>query len=92
MKWKRATVGLLAAACAVAAAASERSRTLRAEFMRLHPCPSTGQPRGACPGWQVDHVEALVCGGRDELANLQWLTVEAHRQKTRVEVKLCRRR
>jgi hypothetical protein len=33
-----------------------------------------------------------VCGGRDELANLQWLEVEPHRQKTRVEVKLCRSR
>ena len=74
------------------ASGADRSRVLRAEFMRLHPCPSTGQTRGACPGWQVDHIEALVCGGRDELGNLQWLTVEAHRQKTRVEVKLCRGR
>jgi 5-methylcytosine-specific restriction endonuclease McrA len=80
---------LLAAATA---GAGGRSRTLRAEFMRLHPCPSTGLTRGACPGWQVDHIEALVCGGRDELANLQWLEVEPHRQKTRVEVKLCRSR
>lgn len=58
--------------------------------MRLNPCPSTGKPSGPCPGWQVDHIEALVCGGRDELANLQWLQVEPHREKTRVEVKLCR--
>jgi 5-methylcytosine-specific restriction endonuclease McrA len=71
---------------------SDRSRALRAEFLRQHPCPSTGLPRGACPGWQVDHIEALVCGGRDELRNLQWLTIEEHRQKTRVEVKLCRGR
>ena len=74
------------------AGAADRSRVLRAEFQRHHPCQSTGLSRGACPGWQVDHREALVCGGRDELANLQWLTIEAHRQKTRVEVKLCRGR
>jgi hypothetical protein len=63
---------------------------LRAEFLRLNPCPATGKSRGACPGWQIDHREALICGGRDELANLQWLTVEDHKAKTRVEVKLCR--
>ncbi len=65
---------------------------LRAEFQRLSPCPSTGKPRGPCPGYQIDHREALICGGRDELANLQWLPVAEHREKTRVEVKLCRRR
>ena len=84
---------LLAAALALGtlpAPAAERSRTLRAEFMRLNPCPSTGATSGPCPGWQVDHIEALVCGGRDELATLQWLPVADHRAKTRVEVKLCR--
>ena len=65
---------------------------LRAEFQRSNPCPSTGRPRGPCPGYQVDHREALICGGRDELANLQWLPVVEHREKTRVEVKLCRPR
>ena len=60
--------------------------------MRLNTCPSTGATKGACRGWQVDHREALVCGGRDELANLQWLAVAEHHEKTRVEVKLCRGR
>lgn len=72
------------------AAAVERSRTLRAEFMRANPCPANGQTRGACPGYQVDHREALICGGKDEIANLQWLTIAEHKEKTRVEVKLCR--
>ena len=40
----------------VYATGAERSRVLRAEFMRLNPCPSTGLPCGACPGWQVDHA------------------------------------
>ena len=77
---------------AIGASPSSRSPALRAEFMRQQPCPSTGATRGACPGWQVDHREALVCGGKDELQNLQWLTVAEHREKTRVEVKLCRKR
>jgi hypothetical protein len=69
-----------------------RSRALHAEFQRLNPCPATGEPRGACPGYEVDHRAALICGGRDELQNLQWLTVAEHREKTKVEVKLCRGR
>jgi hypothetical protein len=88
----RPALGVLCLVLAAAAGAADRSRMLRAEFMRLNPCPATGATRGACPGWQVDHREALICGGRDELQNLQWLPVAAHREKTRVEVKLCRAR
>lgn len=62
------------------------------EFRRANPCPATGQTRGACPGWQVDHVQALVCGGRDEPANLQWLTAQEHREKTRRDMRGCRAR
>lgn len=86
------TLLLFAVAGIGVATAADRSRALRAEFQRLNPCPSTGKPRGACPGYHVDHREALVCGGRDELRNLQWLPVAEHREKTRVEVKLCRSR
>jgi len=63
---------------------------MRAEFVRQQPCPSTGKISGPCPGYQVDHREALICGGRDNLQNLQWLDTETHKAKTRVEVKLCR--
>jgi hypothetical protein len=88
----RAVASILAVTASTVAPAFDRSPTVRAEFVRLNPCPSTGATRGPCPGWHVDHIEALVCGGRDELANLQWLPVDAHREKTLVEVKLCRRR
>lgn len=74
------------------AESADRSPALRAEFQRQHPCPSTGQPRGACPGYQVDHIQALKCGGRDELGNLQWLAVEAHKEKTRRDMRGCRNR
>ena len=69
-----------------------RSSAVRAEFVRANPCPATGKPRGPCPGWEVDHRHALVCGGRDEAGNLQWLTVEEHRVKTRREVRECKAR
>lgn len=71
-------------------AKSVRDPEVRRAFMKLHPCPSTGKTKGACPGWQVDHVIALVCGGRDSVDNLQWLSVEAHKAKTREDIKNCR--
>lgn len=76
------------AACCIAAP-PERSRAELAAFKRDHPCPATGQARGACPGWEVDHVVPLCNGGPDKPANMQWLTVEAHREKTRTDVAVC---
>jgi len=80
----------LAALLASAAHAADRSPAVKAEFRRANPCPSTGRTTGACPGWQVDHATALICGGKDEVSNLHWLSVTEHKAKTRVEVKLCR--
>lgn len=86
----------LTVACALLAAKANadplRSRALRSEFQRLNPCPATGERRGACPGYEVDHIQALCAGGRDELENLAWLAVEAHRDKTRRDVAACRGR
>jgi 5-methylcytosine-specific restriction endonuclease McrA len=64
------------------ATAADRSRVVRAEFQRLNPCPVNGATRGACPGFEVDHVIALCSGGRDEIANLEWRTREDHALKT----------
>lgn len=80
---------LLAAACA--APGAERSRAVRAEFQRAVPCPLTGRPRGACPGWGADHRQPLCLGGADAPHNLQWLTVAQHRAKTVEDVRACGR-
>ena len=50
-----------------------RSKAVVREFRSIHPCPSTGLKTGRCPGWAVDHVVPLKCGGCDTLTNLQWL-------------------
>lgn len=70
--------------------AAERSRAVRAEFQRFNPCPANGLQRGACPGYQVDHIQPLCAGGADTRANMQWLTIRQHKDKTRLDVWLCR--
>lgn len=60
-------------------------------FRQMEPCPATGQTRGACPGWQVDHINPLCAGGADHPRNFQWITVLDHRFKTFVDVRECRK-
>lgn len=75
---------------AVTDARIQRSAAEVLAFKRHNPCPSTGQRRGACPGWQVDHTTAICAGGADRRENMQWLTIEEHRVKTRGDVRACR--
>ncbi len=67
-----------------------RSSSAKAEFKRQQPCPSTGKPRGACPGYIIDHVIPLCAGGQDEPANMQWQTVADAKEKDRDERRMCR--
>lgn len=85
------TLAVLLAAAAAPETADARSKSARSEFQRLHPCPATERARGPCPGYQVDHVAPLKCGGADAHWNMQWLTVEQHKIKTAREAKDCRR-
>lgn len=60
-----------------ASGAIARSRPALRVFRLVHPCPATGATGGACPGWAVDHVIPLACGGCDSIGNMQWLPVAA---------------
>ena len=62
-----------------------RCRSTVRAFRADHPCPSTGHTIGSCPGWVVDHIAALECGGPDDPANLQWQSVEEAKKKDRWE-------
>ena len=77
---------ILAMLCTVAPA---RDPAQRADFMRSHPCPSTGKKKGACPGYVVDHIHPLCAGGADHPSNMQWQTVDEAKAKDRDDRRLC---
>lgn len=66
-----------------------RSRAAVAQFKKLHPCPATGKSLGSCPGWIIDHVIPLACGGPDAPANMQWQTYADAKAKDKWERKGC---
>ncbi len=66
-----------------------RSATARRQFESSHACPSTGKKTGACPGYVIDHVKPLACGGIDAPSNMSWQTVAAAKAKDRWERSGC---
>lgn len=56
-----------------------RSMSRRNAFMR-----ATGYPNGR-PGWIVDHLVSLQCGGCDLASNMTWQTVAEAKAKDRWE-------
>lgn len=66
-----------------------RDRSERTAFAREHPCPATGRPSGACPGWVVDHVVPLCAGGLDSRFNMQWQSKADGLEKDRDERRQC---
>ena len=57
----------------------KRSAAAKEEFER-----ETGYPHGR-PGYVVDHINPLACGGADAPSNMQWQTVEEAKAKDKTE-------
>jgi hypothetical protein len=70
-------------------AKQERSQAAKYDFKKENPCPSTGRSKGACPGYQIDHRRPLAAGGADNKSNMQWLSKEQHKAKTKAERRSC---
>lgn len=80
---------ILLVACSQTSA-TERDPKQRAAFVRDNPCPATvPHSKTTCPGYVVDHVRALACGGYDHPSNMQWQTVEEAKAKDKWERKGC---
>ena len=56
-----------------------RHPAARAQFLR-----QTGYPHGR-PGYVVDHIIPLECGGADSPSNMQWQTVAEAKAKDKME-------
>lgn len=83
---------LLAALLALPILADARTRrdpSQVREFRAEKPCPSTGLYRGRCFGYEVDHRTPLCAGGEDRPENMQWLSKDDHKKKTKKDVRHC---
>ena len=67
----------------------KRSERVKADFKARNPCPANGKRIGACPGYVIDHIKPLACGGADSPENMQWQTVEAGKEKDAWERDNC---
>jgi hypothetical protein len=67
----------------------KRGAAAKHDFMLLNPCPITGSTT-KCPGYVVDHIKPLACGGADAPSNMQWQTKEAAKAKDKWERAGCR--
>ena len=92
MDCPRLQAGLALLLLALSAQALPRRAAAKAEFQRQEPCPATGQHRGKCPGYVIDHIVPLCAGGPDAAANMQWQTAADAKAKDREEARQCRRK
>jgi hypothetical protein len=67
----------------------KRSGAAKDAFKREQPCPATGKSTGRCPGYVIDHVQPLECGGADAPSNMQWQSTAAGKAKDKAE-RYCR--
>ena len=67
----------------------ERGRIQRSDAAKHAFARQTGYPHGR-PGYVIDNIIPLACGGADTPSNMQWQTVAAAKAKDRTERAGCR--
>jgi len=73
----------------VVVARDERGKIQRSDAARHAFARQTGYPNGR-PGWVIDHIVPLACGGADIPSNMQWQTEVAAKAKDKTERVGCR--
>lgn len=68
----------------------KRSEKAKNDFKSANPCPANGKRAGSCPGYVIDHITALACGGADSPENMQWQTVAQGKEKDAWERDGCK--
>ena len=66
-----------------------RSPAAKKSLQSQEPCPTNGKTRGRCPGYVIDHIVPLACGGLDDPVNMQWQDSAAAKAKDKWERKQC---
>lgn len=90
-RWIALAIGIFAVCASLLVQAQiKRSSSEARAFRQVNECPATDLKQGSCPGYEVDHVIALCLGGPDTIDNMQWLSIDVHRAKTRIDVSECR--
>jgi hypothetical protein len=74
---------------AVVVTRNERVRIQRSDAARHAFARQTGYPNGR-PGYIIDHILPLACGGVDAPSNMQWQTIAAGKAKDKSELVGCR--
>ena len=74
---------------AVAVARDDKGRIQRSDAARHAFARQTGYPKGR-PGYVIDHIIPLACGGSDTPSNMQWQTIAAAKAKDKTERRGCR--
>lgn len=78
-----------AEAPATVTAHDARGRIQRSDAARHAFARHTGYPNGR-PGYVIDHIVPLACGGADAPSNMQWQTIAEGKAKDKTERVGCR--
>lgn len=81
------TVGAYEATKASAHAYANKSASIKREFKAKTICPATGIYSQKCAGYWIDFIIPKKCGGPLELSNMQWLSIDDHKKKTKYEIR-----
>lgn len=77
------------ASSGTAVSRSANGKIARSEAAKHRFETQSGYPHGR-PGYVVDHIKPLACGGADAPSNMQWQTVAEAKSKDKVERIGCR--